>query len=136
MKKNNYLSNKELIPEIMKYKETGVASEKFGEQLLLLATQISKKPSFAGYTWRDDMISTAVLTCLKYGKNYNPDKTSNPFAYFTQIIHSAFKAYLNAQKKHSNIKKECYNKMELVDETDPYKSIDYSELKRWDEVEK
>lgn len=50
MKKNNYLSNKELIPEIMQYKETGVASEKFGHQLLLLATQISKKPSFAGYT--------------------------------------------------------------------------------------
>lgn len=81
------------------------------------------------------MISSAVLTCLKYGRNFNPEKTNNPFAYFTQIIHSAFKAYLNAQKKHANIKKECYNKMNLVDKSDPYKSIDYSALKKWDEIE-
>ena len=74
------------------------------------------------------MVSFAVLTCLKYSKNFNPEKTNNPFAYLTSIIINAFKAYLNVQKKHSNIKKELYDKQEAVDDN-PHISIDYSNLK-------
>lgn len=134
---NKYLTNKEFLPEVVKYRETGVASEKFGEMLLKLAWQISNKPSFIGYTWRCDMVSEAVYTCLKYGKKFNPEKQQypNPFAYFTRIIINSFKAYLNDQKKHSNIKKECYNKKYIIDEWNEFKSIDYTELKEWDEIE-
>lgn len=137
MKKNNYLSNKDLLPEIMKYKETGVPSEKFGEMLLKIATNLSNKPNFIKYTWRDDMISSAVLTCLKYSKNFDPDKQErpNPFAYITTICYNAFQAYLNNQKKHKQIKHECYNKQYLVDEGDAWYSIDYTELKKWDEID-
>ena len=134
MRKYNYLSNKNLIPQIMHYKETGEATEEFGSQLLLLAKQISNKPSFIGYTWKEDMISFAVYTCLKRAKGFDPEKSDNPFSYLTSIIINAFKAYLNVQKKHSNIKKECYNKMHLVNENDSYKSINYNELKKWDEL--
>ena len=134
---NKYLTNNELLPEIINYKETGVASEKFGEQLLKLAWQISNKPSFIGYTWREDMVSFAVFTCLKYCKNFDPEKQKypNPFAYLTTTIIRAFKAYLNEQKKHRNIKKECYNKQYIIDEWSEFKSIDYTELKEWDEIE-
>ncbi|MFW6008906.1 MAG: hypothetical protein ACOCP8_06535 [archaeon] len=76
------------------------------------------------------MISFGVYTCLKYSKKYNPEKTNNAFSYLSTIIHNAFKAYLNYQKKHSNIKKECYNKKDLVDLEDSYKTIDYEELKK------
>ncbi len=133
---NNYLSNKELLPEIINYKKTGVASEKFGEMLLTLAWQISNKPSFIGYTWREDMVSFAVITCLKYCKSFSPEKQQypNPFAYLTTIIIRAFKAYLNEQKKHSNIKKECYNKQYLTEELSEYSSIDYEKFKSWDEI--
>ena len=83
------------------------------------------------------MVSSAVLTCLKYLKNFDPEKEKypNPFAYLTRIIINAFKAYLKQHYSHINIKQECYNKMHLVDESDPCKSIDYTELKKWDEVE-
>lgn len=83
------------------------------------------------------MISMAVLTCLKYSKNFDPEKQKNPnpFAYLTSIIINSFRAYLNYQKKHSNIKKECYNKKNIVDEFSNFQAIDYTEFKRWDEVE-
>ncbi|MFW6008905.1 MAG: hypothetical protein ACOCP8_06530 [archaeon] len=46
----NYLSNENLVPELIYYKETGIATEEFGEQLLLLARNIASKGSFSGYT--------------------------------------------------------------------------------------
>ncbi|MFW6002487.1 MAG: hypothetical protein ACOCQD_04025 [archaeon] len=83
------------------------------------------------------MVGLAVLTALKSIKNFdiNKQKYPNPFAYLTQVIINAFKAHLKHQYKHINIKQECYNKMSFVDETDPHRSIDYQDLKRWDEIE-
>lgn len=135
--KQKYLTNEELMPELKKYKETGEISETLGYQLLLLAKNISNKSNFIGYThvWKEDMISFAIFTCIKYGiKNFDPEKTNNPFAYLTRVIYNAFQAYLNTQKKHANIKKECYNRKDFLDEN-PYISIDYEKLKRWDEIE-
>jgi len=130
-----YLTNKEIIPELEKYKKTGVASEKFGEQLLLLARNLSHKSNFIGYTqdWKEDMISLSVFMCLKYSKNFDTEKSGNAFSYLTKIIYNSFQSYLNTQKKHSNIKKECYNRKDFVPEN-PYISIDYQSLKRWDEL--
>lgn len=130
-KKNNYLSNSEILPEIIQYKETGIASEKYGEIILAIATGLAQKPNFIGYSWKDDMISFAVLTCLKYSKGFNPEKYNNPFAYLTTICYNAFQAYLNTQKKHSTIKDECYKKQSMISE-DPYSAIDYTEMKRSD----
>lgn len=139
MTKNNYLSNKDLLYEISKFNETGTASETLGNMILTLAWQISNKHSFIRYDWevKQDMVGLAVLTALKSLKNFdaNKQKYPNPFAYLTQVIINAFKAHLKQQYKHINIKQECYNKMELIDESDSYKSIDYEYLKRWDEVE-
>jgi len=128
MSKKNYLSNKEILPEIIKYKETGVASERFGEIILTIATRLSTKPNFAGYTWKQDMISEATLTCLKYAKNFDSEKSENPFSYLTTICYNAFQAYLNKQDIHSVIKDECYNKSFMLKD-DPYTAINYEEMK-------
>jgi len=78
------------------------------------------------------MISSAVYTCLKYSKNFDPEKqkNTNPFSYLTTICYNAFQAFLNEQKHHKNIKNECYNKKYLIDDLDSQKSIDYTELKK------
>jgi len=138
MKKKNYLSNKDLLYEIENFQKDGVASETLGQMLLTLAWQISNKYSFIRYDEevKQDMVSLAILTGLKSLKNFDPEKQKypNPFAYLTQVIINAFKAHLKQQYKHINIKQECYNKMCLVDESDSYKSIDYENLKKWDEI--
>ena len=102
-----YVKNKDLIVEVIKFKEDGVASEELGQMLLAIATKLSTKGNFAGYTWRQDMISEAVLTCIKYLRNFKPEKSQNPFAYVTQICKNSFKAYIKKQKTHSLIKDTC-----------------------------
>lgn len=117
-KKNYYVRNKDMLPEIRKYKETDIISEKLGGMIMAIANNYSNKGSFANYTWKEDMVGEAVLTCVKYMHNFDPEKSKNPFAYFTTIIRNAFLNYIKKQKKHSKIKNTCYNNSYILKEMD------------------
>ena len=129
-----YVRNKDLIPEIEKLGETELISEELGRMLLLIAKNLSNKGNFINYTWKEDMIQEAVLTCCKYLKNFDLEKSKNPFAYITTICNHAFVNYINRQKKHSEIKDKCFHNREYVlgDETMTYssKAIDYTVMSK------
>jgi len=127
----NYITNKELLPVLAKYKETGVISEELGQMFYLIARNLSSKSNWASYTWKEDMIQEAVFTCTKYIKNFDSNKSKNPFAYITQICNNSFVAYVKKQKKHSNIKDTCYKEIDKLDEQNNIwidKGIDYTVL--------
>ena len=127
---NYYVRNKDLIPEIEKFNETSIISEKLGSMLLLIAKNISNKGNFINYTWKEDMIQEAVYTCCKYLKNFDLKKSNNPFAYITTVCSHSFVNYINKQKRHSDIKDQCFNNRERMfdDDTMSYshKAIDYT----------
>ena len=50
------------------------------------------------------MISDGIENCVQYIHNFNPEKSQNPFAYFTQIIHYAFLRRIQKEKKQLEIK--------------------------------
>ena len=50
------------------------------------------------------MISDGIENCLQYIYNFNPEKSKNPFAYFTQIIYYAFVRRIQKEKKQTHIK--------------------------------
>ena len=52
----------------------------------------------------DDMISDGIENCVQYMSNFNPEKSKNPFAYFTQIIYYAFVRRIQKEKKQLYIK--------------------------------
>jgi RNA polymerase sigma factor (sigma-70 family) len=130
---NDYITNEEMMPLILEYRRTGRCSEDLGKALLTIATNYANKGNFHGYTWKEDMISEAVLTCIKYMHNFDPMRFEkpNPFAYFTSIIRNAFLNYIRKQKKHSIIKDHCYNNYENLNDEDFFvdKGIDYTALK-------
>ncbi len=130
---NDYIKNEEMMPLIFEYRRSGLCSEDLGKALLTIATNYANKGNFHGYTWKEDMISEAVLTCIRYMHNFDPMRFEkpNPFAYFTSIIRNAFLNYIRKQKKHSIIKDYCYNHYENLAEEDFFvdKGIDYTELK-------
>lgn len=117
---NHYVDNKRLYTEMIKYinaynesKEQGVepprASNYIGQCIWLIANRLSTNRNFIGYTYRDEMIGDAIENCLRYLHNFNPDKSNNPFAYFTQIMYYAFLRRIEKEKKQSYIK---YKSME------------------------
>ena len=108
-------SNKELLQALIVYREkVADAKEKdlpkpritnyLGECFLKIATHLSYKPNFVNYMFRDDMISDGIENCVQYIHNFDPEKSRNPFAYFTQIIHYAFLRRIQKEKKQLDIK--------------------------------
>ena len=111
----HYVNNKDFLEAIVEMKrkvkeaeEKGlpkpIVSNYIGECILKIATHLSYKPNFINYSYRDDMILDGVENCIQYIDNFNPDKSSNPFAYFTQIIYYAFLRRIAKEKKQSYIK--------------------------------
>ena len=79
-------------------------SEYLGECFMKIAQRLSFRPNFINYAFKDDMISDGIENCVQYIKNFNPEKSSNPFAYFTQIIYYAFIRRIQKEKKQLYIK--------------------------------
>jgi DNA-directed RNA polymerase specialized sigma24 family protein len=88
--------------------------EYIGECLLKIARRLSNKPNFANYSFRDDMISDAVENSLLYMHNFDPAKSKNPFAYFTQIIHFAFLRRIEREKRHVYVKYKYAMRQSLI----------------------
>ena len=70
------------------------------------SNHLSYRPNFINYTYRDDMISDGIENCLQYLDNFDPDKSNNPFAYFTQIIYYAFIRRIQKEKKQTTLNKK------------------------------
>ena len=117
----HYVDNKKFLQAMIDWRETWPDEENIppvtnyiGECFLKIATHLSYRPNFINYTYRDEMISDGIENCLQYVKNFNPEKSKNPFAYFTQIIYYAFLRRIAKEKKQSHIKnkmieREAYN---------------------------
>ncbi len=75
-----------------------------GECFLKIANHLSFKPNFVNYMFKEDMISDGIENCVQYIHNFDPNKSSNPFAYFTQIIHYAFLRRIQREKRQLEIK--------------------------------
>jgi DNA-directed RNA polymerase specialized sigma24 family protein len=99
-----YLKNADLLVEVIKCKEVGKMSNKLASMLHMLTTRYASKPNFSGYTYIDDMIAEALADLCKNALKFKPERSSNPFAFYTQCIHNSFLGYLNNEKKHRRIR--------------------------------
>jgi hypothetical protein len=111
----HYVNNKDFLEAIVQYKvDVKNAKENdlpkpritnyLGGCFLKIATHLSYKPNFVNYMYREDMISDGIENCVQYIHNFNPEKSTNPFAYFTQIIHFAFLRRIQKEKKQMEIR--------------------------------
>lgn len=81
-----------------------------GQCFLDIATNLAHRPNFSGYTFKDEMISDGIEVCMKYYRNYDPEKSKNAFAYFTQIIWFAFLKRIQIEKKQLYVKYKAFEK--------------------------
>lgn len=133
--KEFYVNNKEFLQALIEYrekvskaKESGsprpIVPNYIGDCFLKIATHLSYKPNFVNYMFRDDMICDGIENCLQYIDNFDPDKSQNPFAYFTQIIWYAFLRRIQKEKKQLEIKNKILERSgyDQVMHTDDYGS--------------
>ena len=133
----HYVNNKEFLAAIVEYKDkVALAAERgeakpritnyLGECFLKIATHLSYKPNFVNYMFKEDMISDGIENCLQYIHNFNPEKSNNPFAYFTQIIYYAFIRRIQKEKKQAHVKHRMIEKQEFIPYiTNPHDTTPY-----------
>jgi hypothetical protein len=119
--KQHYVDNQEFLGEIIKYKEkVRIAAEKgdpkprvnnyIGGCFLKIATHLSYRPNFINYMYKDDMVCDGIENCIQYIDNFDPAKSKNPFAYFTQIVYYAFLRRIAKEKRQMDIKEKIIEK--------------------------
>ena len=119
----HYVDNKVFLQAMKEWKEKCEEAEQMGEEkprvsnyigecFLKIANGLSHKPNFMNYTFKDDMVSDGIENCLQYIHNFNPEKSKNPFAYFTQIIYYAFIRRIQREKKQTHVKHRLIEKVD------------------------
>tara|TARA_R100001126_G_C4823906_1_gene148158 strand:+ start:290 stop:808 length:519 start_codon:yes stop_codon:yes gene_type:complete len=123
----HYVKNADFLEALIKYREACEKAKEsnqeeppipnyIGECFFKIAEHLSRKPNFISYSFRDEMISDGIENCLMYFRNFDPDKSKNPFAYFTQIIYYAFLRRITKEKKQLYVKYKATEQMGIIEE--------------------
>ncbi len=133
-----YLKNKDLLEEVKRCKQTGVMSDTLARMLQLLCAKYAKKGNYVNYTYNEDMQAYAMLMLVRTWASFNPEKSSNPFAFYTQCIKHSLIQYLNQEKRHRMIRdtllveqgldpsfsfQESYSDSHIVDDEEDYQHL-------------
>ena len=158
-KSEHYVNNKELLQAITVYRGTALLakaaylkkhgidppksgpwegkppiSNYLGSCFLKIATHLSYKPNFVNYMFREDMISDGIENCVQYIHNFDPEKSKNPFAYFTQIIHYAFLRRIQREKRQLEIKNKIIERSGFSEVFDDNNTIDGSNFSDYNQI--
>lgn len=114
-KPENYVNNAEFYENLVKFKDECALAlaqdkpkprvpEKIGLAIVQISNRLSTRYNFQNYTFREEMVGDGIVNGLEAVKNFNPEKSANPFAYFTQIIFRAFIRRIEKEKNERNVR--------------------------------
>jgi hypothetical protein len=83
--KKEYVRNKDLLEEIIKSKAEDKLTDKAVKMLMLINTRSNEKLSYRNPMDREDCLQGGIMDCLRYWRSFDPAKSDQAFAYFTQI---------------------------------------------------
>ena len=85
-------------------KERPRVSNFIGECVMNIAKNLSRKYQFANYPFRDEMVADAIVHCIRYIDSFDPEKSTNPFSYYTQTCYYQFLDRIRQERTHTYIK--------------------------------
>ena len=119
MERKHYVDNKSFYAALVEYQKKCKEAEALGNPIpripeyigmciLKIATKLSSKGNFVNYSFKEEMISDGIENSINYLNNFNPEKSNNPFAYFTRIIYNSYILRIQKEKKQTYIKYKAY----------------------------
>ena len=137
-KKQHYVDNEKFLVVMSDYREEylqakdndtelPIIPDYAGECFLKIAERLSHRPNFINYAFREEMVSDGIENCVMYASNFNPEKSKNPFAYFTQIIYFAFLRRIEKEKKQLYIKYKTMDEFSMLEDHSDMGDMDAGE---------
>jgi hypothetical protein len=135
MKPKHYVNNTDFLNALIEYKLVCKKAEMentteplipnyIGECFLKIANHLSRKPNFVLYSFREEMVGDGIENCIMYFRNFDPIKSSNPFAYFTQIIYFAFLRRIQKEKKQMYVKYKATEQSSILHDGEYYEDVE------------
>ena len=101
MAKKDYIDNKALYAEFVKWRKAIEVSKEAGKPspqmphtiaraVMTIAERLSQKKNFASISFRDEMVGDAIEICVRYAKSFDPERSNNPFGYLTTLCYNSF----------------------------------------------
>ena len=121
---NYYVNNKDFYESIVKWREeekrTGIQKipDKIALSIMKICENLAKSGRFSGYTWKQEMIADAILSCIQFCRNFDPEKSQNPFAFYTQIAYNAFVQRIKLEKQKIATHYEYTQQIEMLYDID------------------
>lgn len=109
----DFVNNASLMEEVIKSKarladdpelKAQAMTPKLAKMLILMVERYSSKPSFVGYTWKEEFKGDAMVNLCNKWQKFDENKSTNAFAYYTQIIHNCFLWTIGKEKKQSTVR--------------------------------
>lgn len=128
----DYVDNKTLLQHLIEYKKRKKRNPEariddyIARAIMMIAEKYASKSNFAGYTYRQDMVSDAIENVVRYIDNFDPNKSQNPFAYITQICHYAFIRRIRDEKTHTYIRFKSIQKYFFEDKLADMQDMDHT----------
>jgi len=146
-KNDHYVNNEEFLVEMTQYRkeyDTYLENNKIGDKptvsdkaalgFIKIAENLATKPNFRNYTYKDEMILDGIENCVAYAHNFNPEKSKNPFSYFTQIIYYAFIRRIQKENKQRDVKKGIVHRSDISQLFDIDLSDSNSEIQEYMDI--
>jgi len=120
----HYIDNKKFFQAMKDWKDSVTDAERknlprppatnyLGECFVKICNHLAYKSNFVNYTFRDEMILDGIENCLRYADRFNPDKSENPFAYFTQITYYSFIRRIKKEARQAETKLRYLQSIDL-----------------------
>lgn len=106
-KSKNYLNNKDLLAQVVMSKETKPEprmSDTLARMLQMLCKRYASRGQFASYTYNEDMQAYAMMMLVRTWNSFKPEKSSNPFAFYTQCIKNSFIQFLKLEQYQRDVR--------------------------------
>lgn len=116
---SHYVDNKKFYQALVEYraacelaetegKERPMVTEYIGECFMKIARGVAMKHNFRNYSYINDMVSAGVEVCLRHVLSFKPDKSNNPFSYYTQAIWFAFLHIIDKEHRQTELKRRAF----------------------------
>ena len=134
-KKQHYVDNEKFLEVMTEYRNAFLDGKENGEEqkpmipdyagecFLKIAERLSHRPNFINYAFREEMVSDGIENCVMYASKNKKKKSSNPFAYFTQITYYAFLRRIEKEKKQLYIKYKQMDEYNSIEENSDMESM-------------
>lgn len=116
-KPKHYINNTDFYLELKKYYKDKKdnpnvrLSNYIGQCILQMSEKIASRPNFSNYTYKDEMISDGIEAAVNAAKSFNPEKSNNPFGYFSKVIWNAFLRRIAFEKRENETKHKNYQRL-------------------------